>query len=160
MSEVDNTIQSIRDHELSIERHKNQIATVNEQMREVMESLDEFDEYNDLNEQLKLSRERLKQALSNNQHYVDLMMKKSELQETLNGHKHILSEQLVAYYGQTKERQIEMNSNGDARAVVLTGKLGKSQKYQQSLLHPMPDMDMPTHHQTSLVDEGVKEHVG
>lgn len=141
MSDIKETISSVRDHELSIERLKSQISTLNEELQEELEAMDEFDDVNNLSEQLKIAREKLKIATQSNPRYMNLTEKKAELQETLVGHKHILSEQLVAYFAQTKERQIEMGANGDARAVVLTGKLGKSQKYQTSLLSPIEEFD-------------------
>ena len=138
---VDETIRNVRNHELSIERVKNQIATVNEQIKEELESMDEYDDVLNLEGQLAVAKEKLRTALQSKSGYIDLLEKKGELQETLKGHKHILSEELVTYYGQTKERQIEIGANGDARAVVLTGKLGKEQKYQTSLLNPITDLE-------------------
>ena len=44
--------------------------------------------------------------------------------------KQILSDHIVAYYGLTQERQLEIGEEGEAINLILTGKLGKTEKYQ------------------------------
>ena len=141
----------IRSRELELERLTNQIKTVNEQMVEILEDTNEYDDVINLSEQLKVAKEKLRLRMQQHPDYMNLTEKKAELADTKKAVKHILSEKLVAYFGQTKERQIEVGPGGDARTIVLEGKLGKQQKYQESLFSPLDGLqDMAAKHDLQI----------
>lgn len=133
--EVSSAIETVREYEGDIVRTKQKIKVLDEQVLESKEGTPEFARVLELEEQLKEARAQLKSRLLGDGHHNDLLEEKADLQEQLKDQRHILSEHLVAYFHLSGgERQIELGTNGDAREVILTGKLGKEQKYQTSLL--------------------------
>lgn len=134
MSEVDSTIQTIRLYEKDIDATKHKIDTINEQLRDELEAMQEYIAVRDAQEVLDEAKAKLKLALLDDASYNNLLEEKGQLNEKMRDMKEILSDHLVAYFAQTNERQIEISDNGDARSVIITGKLGKRQKYQTSLL--------------------------
>lgn len=126
-------IDNVRTFDHEQREHAQNIKTLREQMQEVAESLPEHAAVESLKAQLKAAQDTLKFKLLRTPRY-------NELADRLADEKHQkleaetdLSDFLLAYHAETKERQIELEPK-DAREVILKAKLGKSREFQTSLL--------------------------
>lgn len=128
------TIDTIREYAADIDKTKQDIKTLNEAASEQVESETAYNEVAELTEQLAAAKERLKSSLMSNHVYNDVMEKLAECKNKLADQEDILSLHIVEYYAGTHERQIEMNAEGDAREILVKGKLGKRGKFQTRLV--------------------------
>lgn len=128
------TLQTIREYAADVEKTKQNIATLKEQITEIKESMTEYSHFEEAKEVYDLAKRDLELALQGRGNYNDLMEKVAELDHKLKDQKDILSLHIVEYHADTRAQQIEMDDlTGDAREVVVTGKLGKKGKFQTSL---------------------------
>lgn len=133
--DLQSTVSTIKAYELDIEQANEQIKTTNEMIAEELESMAEYQAVEKAQETLKAAKAALKQALLGNAEYNNLLEEKGQLQDKVKDAKEILSDYVVAYFAETKERQLQVETNGDARELIVTGKLGKKQKYQTSIFN-------------------------
>lgn len=134
MSEITSTVETIKLYERDIESTKQQLKVVNERLQEELEDMPQYSAVKEAETALALAKEHLKNALLSNADYNNLLEEKAGLSEKMRDQKDILSNHLVFYFAETRENQIEMGEKvGDARQVIVTGKLGKRQKYQLNL---------------------------
>lgn len=115
-----------------IKESDGKIKTIRERLDEIVESFEENDAVNDLIGQLALARENLKRRIMGNTEYVNLAEKLANARAGQKESKLLLSEFLLGYFAQTKERQIELGTK-DAREVQLRAKLGKPKDFQMSV---------------------------
>lgn len=126
------SINTIRTYSFDIDSFKQRLTTLKEELQEIIEATSEYEEVVRLDAEFKAAKENLKRVLTGKQEYVDLLENIAEEKEAKKGAESILSDYLVAYFAQTGERQVELNAK-DAREVIVSGKLGKQQKFQTSL---------------------------
>lgn len=132
--EIEQTIDSIRIIARDIDAKESGLKVKKDQLKEIVESMPEWNEVYELSEELKSAKEKLRIALLANSRYNDLAEKIANEAEDLRDDRDVLSKHVVEYYASTHEHQIEIDeSNGDARQVIVNGKLGKGAKYQPSL---------------------------
>lgn len=132
-SEVAKTVDSIREVQREIEISKGRIKTANELITDKKQEMDEWLEVESLKEQLGEAKKKLGLALSNDPDHNNRLEASAQEKDKLAGLKNILSDHIIAYYGMTQERQVEMTETGDARTLILSGRLGKEEKFQTSL---------------------------
>lgn len=127
---VDNIILTAGD----IESTKRKLKTLKEQVAEILEGMDEAEAVELAADALAVAKQKLASALMGRREYNDLMENIAEYSHKLKGEKDVLSLHLVAYYKLADDgTQIEVDEMGNAREVILTGKLGAEQKYQTSM---------------------------
>lgn len=133
----DSTLQTIITYVDDIETAENKIKVLKEQLAEIIEKDAKFDEVDTLSISLAKAKEDLKLSLMSKREYNDLCEKIAQLKEDLKENKDILSDYLVEFYATKHERQLQVDpSNGNARDIILKGKLGKEQKkYQTNLFN-------------------------
>lgn len=132
-SEVTKTVNSIREVQRDIETSKGRIKTANELITDKKQEMDEWLEVESLKEQLGEAKKKLALALSNDPDHNNRLESLGQEKDKLTSLKNILSDHIVVYYGMTQERQVEMTEMGDARTLILSGRLGKEEKFQTSL---------------------------
>ena len=131
---MDNIVENIRITAKDIDQKSANLKNINEQIQALIVDMPEYKEVEELEESLAEARKKLKIALENRRGYTDLTESAGRLKEELKDDKEILSSHVVEYYASTKEHMVEMDeSNGDAREVVVIGKLGKSGKLQTNI---------------------------
>lgn len=127
------TKNNIRVYESDIEDTKKQIETKKEMVQELLESTSGWLDVQTLKERYEEAKISFHLKLQGNADYNDGLEELAQLKEKLKEQKQIQSDFIVGYFAETKERQIELGTTGNARDLVVTGKLGKSSKYQPSL---------------------------
>jgi hypothetical protein len=126
-------IDTIKQYERDIEITKSQIKTKTEIISDHVEQMDEWFELEEAKEAVARARLALSQKLMGDADHNNRLEELAQLKQKKKEQQTILSDYIVAYFGMTQEKQVQVEVNGDARALVLTGKLGKKQKYQTSL---------------------------
>lgn len=142
------TLETIRRLTKEIDALKFDIKALNEMLKDIRADLPEFEALEDARVALQQAQTELNEALRKVPNYNDNLEELAGKKESLSDKQAILSAFIVEYHAQTHEKQVEIDqSNGDARALVLTGRLGKKQKYQTSLFNPAPE-PLPAKKQT------------
>jgi hypothetical protein len=132
--DVSSAIETVKLYMADIAESDRKLAVLKEQLQEEIETTNEFETVQELDEKFKYAKQQLKSALMSNSTYNNLAEEKAQLQEKKKDQKQILSDHLVAYFQLSGgERQIEVSADGDAREVIVSGKLGKEQKFQTNL---------------------------
>ena len=126
------TVDNIRTFDHELREHDQRIKTLREQLQDRAESTDEYAVVESLKAQLKEAREKLKQKLLSLPGYNDLAEKLADEKDSKKSAELDMSDFLIAYHAETKERQVELEP-GDAREVILKGRLGKPKDYQTNL---------------------------
>lgn len=128
------TVDTIRTYANDIEALDSKVKTLREELKDVIEQDSNFSDVESLTEELKMAKDKLKYSLMGNSRFNELTEKLANEKEELKEAKDILSDYLVEHVVRTHEKQVEIDpDNGDAREVIVTGKLGKKQKYQTSM---------------------------
>lgn len=127
------TIDNIRELDLAIFTNKGRIKALNERALEIIEGHNAYNEMVDAERVYKTAKEKLRIALLSDGDYNDVMENIADEKLTLKDQKDMLSLHVVEYYTTTHERQVEIDDSGDARELVVTGKLGARGKYQTNL---------------------------
>ncbi len=127
--------EDIRERTKDIEVKEARIKQLNEDLKEKVENTEAGERVGKLRDQLKIAQEDLVSELKRDGAVNDLMEEIGAEKDTLKGMKMALSDDLIAYFATTKERQVEMDSEGHARDIMMTAKLSKDEKnYQTSLI--------------------------
>lgn len=128
------TIETIRELANDIDRKKSGLKNLREQAADMLEGRAAYQEVVKAQAELTSTKEGLKRAMMGDHEYNDLMENIGLETAALTDLQDILSQHVVLYWKDTGERQVEIDeSNGDARALVVTGKLGKKEKFQTNL---------------------------
>lgn len=125
--------QEIKAQEAEIEKTKKDIKTRKELIETHIEGLPTWLELESSKEEVKRLTAKFKQELGSDSEYNNQLEDLGQLKDRLKDQNETLSMMIVGYYLDTKEQQLETDSNGNARELVITGKLGKKAKYQTSL---------------------------
>lgn len=129
-----NTLFTIRKVALDVEVRKDKLKNLKEQAEDIVAEMPEYQEAQKTKLAFDAAKEKLRLALLNEPHHNDLLEEIAQEKQDLDDDKDVLSLHLVEYYTATHERQVELNENtGDAREVIVTGKLGKKQKFQTNI---------------------------
>ena len=129
-------IEDIRIHEEDIRQHSGALKELKEDLKELVDSIPEAIAVGRLKDQLAMAKEDMTNALKRNGEINDLMEDIAAQTEVVKSTKDQLSTLLVAYFGMTNEKQVQMDEQGHARDVILSAKLGKDEKsYQESIFN-------------------------
>jgi uncharacterized protein (DUF3084 family) len=140
-----NIIGIIRDLEKRIWTAKGRVKTQKEAVDDIISGHTAYNEATKAKQEYEYAKKKLELALQSDQEYNDAMEALAEEKQQLKDDRDILSLHLVEYYTTTHERQIEIGeSNGDAREVIVTGKLGAKSKYQTQLFSKKGEQDDST----------------
>lgn len=132
--EIQQTVESIRVITKDIDAKETGLKFKKDQLKEIIESMPEWLDVEESALEHSAAKEKLRIALMSNARYNDLAESIANESADLRDDKDILSKHVVEYYASTHEHQIEIDeSNGDARQIIVNGKLGKGGKYQPSL---------------------------
>jgi vacuolar-type H+-ATPase subunit E/Vma4 len=131
-------ISAIQSQERAIEITKNKIATRKELMSDAVESKQEWLDLESTKEEVKRLANKLQLSLQGDLAYGNQLEDLAQLKDKLKSQKETLSDLVVGYVLETKERQVEMNNQGDARDLIIKGSLGKKGKYQTNLFVDQP----------------------
>lgn len=130
----DSTVETIRMYAKDVDSKSAQVKVLQEEIDEAIEGANAYSEVTDLETKLYAAKQKLKIELQRTPTYVNACERMADLKEELKDSKGILSDYLVEHFVRTHERQVEINTiNGDAREVVIKGRLGKKKKLQTSL---------------------------
>lgn len=139
-----NTLTNIRDLDLRIWTTKGRIKTQQEVVDDIKAGHTAYSEMIKAKQLYETAREKLRVALLSDRDYNDAMENLAEEKVQLNEDKEVLSLHIVEYYTRTHERQVEIGDKpGDARELVVTGKLGARGKYQTNLFGGQKDEPKP-----------------
>lgn len=109
------------------------LKTLKEELQDLLEDHTAYQELVKAREAMARAKDGLQRALMENSRYNELTesiaTERTDIKET----KYTLSSYLVEYYAQTHANQVELDGEGQARDVVVTGKLGKPGKFQTNL---------------------------
>lgn len=148
--DIASKVESIRRVSTDVDAREREVKHIKEQIKDIVESMPEFTAVDELTKELAEAKEKLRIALMAKANYNNLMERLGDEQNDLKDDRDVLSACVVDYYASTREHQIEIDSNGDAREVIVKGKLGKSEKYQPSLFGRNTEVTI-TDEQTSIV---------
>lgn len=133
-AETEQAIETIREYSSDIDRSKKKIKTLGEQAQEVLDGLVAYDEVLKAERALAQAKEGLKNALMNEGQYNNILEEIAQEKEKLRDMKDIMSQHIVFYFKETGDRQIEIDhANGDAREIIVNGRLGAKSKLQTNL---------------------------
>lgn len=134
MSSKTHLMMDIREYEKDAQHKKDRIAQLKEDLQEKIDNTDAGERVGQLKDQLKIAQEDLISELKRNPEVNNLMEEIAAEKDVLKGIMLTLSDLLVAYFAETKERQVQIDEQGHAKDVLLTAKLGKEEKkYQTSI---------------------------
>ncbi len=117
-----------------IAKFEHTVKTLKEQITDQIERLPEHAVVEQLAEQLKQTKEALKQATVRVPGLNDLQQQLADEKDALKQARLNLSDFLLGYFHETGERQIELEA-ADPREIVLSGKLKKAKGGQVSLFN-------------------------
>lgn len=129
---LESTIRTIREYTEDIEATEQKVKTLREQVADHVQSFAEYDEVKEAKAVLAEAQTKLRHALLADKEYNAMAENLADERAKLNDAKQIRSDYLVAYFAQTKERQVPL-TNRVARKLIVSGKLGKEETYQPSL---------------------------
>lgn len=125
-------VDRVRTFDGDIRQFKDHIDTLKEQIEEIIEGLPIYQQISELSEKLNRLRAELKNELMAVSQYNDLMEQLADEQDALKDAKANLSDFLLGYFAETRERQVELGPER-AREVKLSARLGKEIDYQTSI---------------------------
>lgn len=130
----DQGVDTIRQYAVDLRELSDREKAAAEVLRAIEEGWPEYAEVDEFSERLKDAKDRLKQRRMADRGYNDQTEVLHAVKRDKKEAREILSDYLVNHFKITGERQVLMNdNNGDAREVILTGKLGRETKYQTSM---------------------------
>jgi enamine deaminase RidA (YjgF/YER057c/UK114 family) len=128
----DANINKIRTFRDDVSSFQSRAKTIKEQLQEEIENTDEYDKVIEAETVLRVAKENLKRRLSSNSHYIELTEEFAEEKLSLRDAQANLSDFLLAYFADTKERQIELAPQ-NAYQVTIKAKLGKAIDFQTNI---------------------------
>jgi predicted RNase H-like nuclease (RuvC/YqgF family) len=127
------TINAIIEQAHEIDATKQLIATRREMIDDYIQNKPSWLEVEAAKEELARLRAKLAAELGTDGDYNNMLEDLAQLKDKMKSEKETLSDLVVGYRLETGEHQLEINNDGDARELVLTGRLGKKAKYQPSI---------------------------
>ena len=130
-------MMDIRANEQEIERRKSAIEQLKIDLEEHVEDTEAGERVGKLKDELKIAQEDLAMELKRKPGVNNLMEEIAAEKEILKGLQITLSDLLVTYFSETKERQVQIADDGRAKDVVISAKLSKDEhQYQTSIFNP------------------------
>lgn len=108
------------DDELTTEKSK--LKTINQTIKDHIESTDEFRALQDAQSELKIAKLKLEQALNSDPIYSKLVAEQNDQKFKFADLKEIMSHHLVSYFAETKTTSVEVGE--DQRNIEIKAKLG------------------------------------
>ena len=128
-------IETIRETDLELIEHKADLKDVNKDLTENVAGYQESKDIAELKNQIEAKKAQLNAKLSQDPDFASYMDQKSGLNQQIADAKEILSTYVVAWKNLTGEDQVEYDEVM-GKEVIVTGRLGKLERYQTSLLTP------------------------
>jgi hypothetical protein len=125
--------EAIKSQEYEIQKTKEQIKTRKELIAESIETRQAWLDLESAKAEAVRFKEKLNQELLGDRDYNNQLEDLGQLKEKLKDQKETMSDLVVGYFIDTEEKQIETDSNGDAREIIIKGSLGKTAKFQTSI---------------------------
>jgi hypothetical protein len=132
--DIQSALDTIRTYQQDINASQESLRNLKEQIDEEIETTAGYDEVQAAKQALDAAKTHFKQNLLSNATYNNLLEEKAQISQKMKDQKEILSDHIVYLFKTTDERQVEVGGDGDARDIVVKGKLGRKGKYQQALL--------------------------
>lgn len=133
MAPGDDVVEKIKQLDQSVTAAKERIAVLKERKQEILENHTAYHNFKDAQAALAKAKEEMNRALQGDGQFNNIMeqlaSEKSDLDET----KYTLSVYVVEYHARTHAQQVEVGEDGDARDVIVTGRLGRKGKLQTNL---------------------------
>lgn len=134
-------IGTIRDASSAIEILKSNIKTKKEMIDDHVGNYQEWLDLESAKDEVERCRVALNVKLAGDADYNNSMEAMADMKLELKDKQDTLSTFIVAYHTETKENQIEIGTNGDARRLVIKGKLGRVEKYQTNIFSDRKDLN-------------------
>lgn len=132
----------IASNEKEIAKRKEHIAEMKEKLQEKIDNTTLGEKVGKLKDELKAAQEDLVMELKRKPEVNDLMEEIAAEKDIVKGLQMSLSDTLVAYFAETKERQVQIDEEGHAKDVIMSAKLGKDEhQYQTSIFNPEREED-------------------
>lgn len=144
VAEQSNLVSKVRTFDGDIKAFKSKIETIGERMEEIVSSIPEHEAVIDLNTKLSVARDALKRRLESNSEFVKLTEELGEERLSLKDANENMSDFLLAYFAENKEKQIELGPH-EAKEIIIKAKLGKAKDFQTNIFSAPP------------IDEGRKD---
>ena len=128
-------IQTIRETDLELIDLKSALKDVSEEITEHVAGYQESKDIAELKNQIETKKAQLNAKLSQDPDFVAYMDQKSGLNQQIGDAKEVLSTYVVAWKTLTGEDQVEYDEVM-GKEVIVTGRLGKLERYQTSILTP------------------------
>lgn len=125
-------VSDIRTYKKDVLSFKSRIKVIQADMAEIVDNTDEGTEVLKLEQQLETARANLRRRLEGNSEWAKLTEDLADERLSLRDAERILSDYLLAYFADTKEKQVELGPH-EAHEVILNGKLGKEKDFQTNL---------------------------
>jgi hypothetical protein len=136
-------VEKIRKLDIHIFGCEGRVKVLKEELQEVLEGHTAYQELQRAQAAVERARADLNRALQGDEDYNDLMEKIADENNDIKETKYSLSQLVVEYHAQTHAKQVEIGPNGDARELIVNGRLGKRGKLQMSLLREAsPERDL------------------
>ena len=129
-------IEKIVTFDKDIHKFEAKVKDLQEDADDMVSDTIEYKTIKDLELKLKSAREALKRRMMGDSDYNALLMVIADEKDALRQARENMSDFLVAYFGDTKELQIELGPRL-AREVVIKARLGKEQLFQTSIFNRM-----------------------
>lgn len=123
-TEEKTTIDAIHNLMLEMAETRNQIKTMRDNLKDVMEQNDEYRALEEELKELKGKRQTTKEVLADDKDYQTVNSELEELKFKYKDLQEIMSHHLVTYYSETRNTQIT-DSEGETRQVILSAKIGR-----------------------------------
>lgn len=128
-------IETIRETDLELIDHKAALKELNKDLTEHVADYQESKDIADLKNQIETKKAQLNAKLSQDPDFATMMDQKTGLNQQIADAKEVLSTYVVAWKNLTGEDQVEYDEVM-GKEVIVTGRLGKLERYQTSLLTP------------------------
>ncbi len=125
-NESGSTIQSIHRLMQDACETRNKLATLRDQLKDVMEQNEEYRQIVDEMKELTKKRAEAKKALADDKDYQVVSADLDDYRLKLKDINEILSQHLVLYYNQTHQTKI-VDAGGETRSLLLSAKIGKTE---------------------------------
>lgn len=130
---MDNPAHAIQRLDIEIGEEADKCKNLKEQVAQLREEMPEFKEVERLSDELADARIRLRVALERTSSYTTMKEQVAESDFKLKDLREILSHHLTRYWRETDENQILLPDGKNAKQIIVTGKLGKVDAYQERM---------------------------
>lgn len=111
---------------------KSKLKTIDEDIAEQLDTHEAYKKGQTLKTELVTAKLQLDNVLQGDEAYNNLMTQRADCNDDINALRSTLSSMLVAYFAETKDKEIEV-SDTYSREVIVSGRLGKPKRTQLRL---------------------------